>query len=73
MIGNTREQLFHVRRSFNFNENTETLDANVMCIRLVAALLGYDKPQIVLDTDSKRRYKICSRKSYKNTYKRNDR
>ena len=40
-IGNTREQLFHVWRSFSFDENTETIDAYVICIRQVAALLGY--------------------------------
>ena len=28
-IGNTREQLFHAWRSFNFDENTETTDAYV--------------------------------------------
>ena len=28
-IGNTREQVFHVWRSFNFDENTETIDAYV--------------------------------------------
>ena len=28
-VGNTREQLFHVWRSFNFDENTETIDAYV--------------------------------------------
>ena len=37
-IGNTREQLFHVWQSFHFNENTETLDSYVMCIRQVATL-----------------------------------
>ena len=46
-IGNTREQLFHAWRSFNFNENTETIDAYVTCIRQVAALLGYREPQIL--------------------------
>ena len=40
-IGNTREQLFHAWRSFNFHENTETIDAYVTHIRQVAALLGY--------------------------------
>ena len=28
-IGNTREQSFHVWRSFNFNENTEIIDTYV--------------------------------------------
>ena len=45
-IGNTREQLFHVWRSFSF-ENTETIDVYVTCIRQVAALLGYGEPQIL--------------------------
>ena len=40
-IGNTREQLFPVWRSFSFDENTETIDAYVTCIRQVTALLGY--------------------------------
>ena len=44
-IGYTREQLFHTWISFNFDENTETIDAYVTCIRQVAALLGYGEPQ----------------------------
>ena len=43
--GNTREQLSHTWKSFNFNKNTETLDAKITCIRQVATLLGYGKPQ----------------------------
>ena len=46
-IGNTREQLFHVWRSFNFDENTETIDAYVTCITQVATLLGNGDPQIL--------------------------
>ena len=46
-IDNTREQLFHTWRSFHFNENTETLDSYVICIRQVATLLGYGKPQVI--------------------------
>ena len=46
-IGNTREQLFHVWKSFNFDENPETIDAYVTCIRQVAALLGYEELQIL--------------------------
>ena len=45
-VGNTQEQLFHVWRSFNFDEITETIDAYVTCIRQVATLLGYGEPQI---------------------------
>ena len=40
-IGYTREQLFHAWSSFSFDENTETIDAYVTCIRQVATLLGY--------------------------------
>ena len=32
-IGNTREKLFHAWRSFSFDENMETVDAYVTCIR----------------------------------------
>ena len=35
-IGNTREQLFHMWRSFHFDENAETIDAYVNSIRQVA-------------------------------------
>ena len=34
-------------RSFNFNENTGTIDTYVTCIRQVATLLGYGDPQIL--------------------------
>ena len=46
-IGNTREQLFHACRSFNWDENTEEIDAYVTHIRQVVALLGYGEPQIL--------------------------
>ena len=46
-IGNTREQLFHVWRSFHFNENAETMDNYINCIRQVATLLGYQEPQML--------------------------
>ena len=46
-IGKTREQLFHAWRSFHFEENTETIDAYVNCIRQVVTLLGYQEPQIL--------------------------
>ena len=61
------EQLFHAWRSFNFDENAETIDFYVMQIRQVATLLGYGEPQVlevfkkhtsnktVLDTISNRR------------------
>ena len=40
-LGNTREQLFHVWRSFHYDENVEMPDAYVTRIRQVARLLGY--------------------------------
>ena len=46
-VGNTREQLFHAWRSFNFDENTEIIDAYVTQIRHVATLLGYWELQIL--------------------------
>ena len=42
-----REQLFHAWRSFNFDENTETVDSYVVQIRQVATLLGYGEPQVL--------------------------
>ena len=46
-LGNTHEQLFHIWRSFTFDENTETIDSYVIRIRQVANLLGYGEPQIL--------------------------
>ena len=45
--GNTREQLFHAWRSFQFYENSETLDFYVTHIRQVAISLGYGEPQVL--------------------------
>ena len=45
--GNTREQLFHVWRSFHFDESTETLYSYVAHIRQVGTLLGYGELQIL--------------------------
>ena len=46
-FGNTREQLFHVWRSFHYDENAETVDAYLNRIKQVAVLLNYGEPQIV--------------------------
>ena len=46
-IGNTREQLFHAWRSFHFDENTETIDVYVHCIRQVANFLCYQELQVL--------------------------
>ena len=41
------QTIFHTWRSFNFDENTETIDTYVTRIRQVATLLGYGEPQIL--------------------------
>ena len=46
-FGSTREQYFHVWRSFHYDENVETVDAYANRITQVAALLGYGEPQIL--------------------------
>ena len=46
-MGNTHEQLFHAWRSFNFDENTETIESYVMQIGQVATFLGYGEPQVL--------------------------
>ena len=46
-MGNTHEQVFHAWRSFNFDENTETIDSYVTRIRQVVTLLGYGEPQVL--------------------------
>ena len=46
-LGNMHGQLFHAWRSFNFDENTETIDSYVTQRRQVATLLGYGEPQVL--------------------------
>ena len=46
-FGNTREQLFHVWRSFYYYKNTEMIDVYVNRIKQVAVLLNYGEPQIL--------------------------
>ena len=65
-------------RSFNFDENTETIDVYVTQIRQIATLLGYGEPQIlevfkntlpikiILDIIPYRRFKASSRDSKEN-------
>ena len=63
-FGNTREQYFHVWRSFHFDEATDTIDGYIQKVKQVAALLNYKEPQI-LDC-SKTHYQVgfitCSMK-----------
>ena len=46
-FGNTREQYFHVWRSFQFDEATDTIDGYIHKVKQVAALLDYGDPQIL--------------------------
>ena len=46
-FGNTREQYFHVWRSFHFDEATNTIDGYIQKVKQVAALLDYGEPQIL--------------------------
>ena len=45
--GNTREQYFHIWRSFQFDEATDTIDSYIHKVKQVAALLDYGEPQIL--------------------------
>ena len=44
---NTQEQLFHVWRSFHYDENAETIDAYIIRIKQVTMLLKYGEHQIL--------------------------
>ena len=46
-FGSTREQYFHVWRSFQFDEATDTIDGFIHKVKQVAALLDYGEPQIL--------------------------
>ena len=46
-FGSTREQYFHVWRSFHFDENVDAIDTYTTRIKQVAALLNYGEPQIL--------------------------
>ena len=46
-FGNTREQYFHVWRSFHFDEATNTIVGYIQKVKQVVALLHYCEPQIL--------------------------
>ena len=46
-FGSTREQYFHVWKSFHYDENTDTIDSYISKIKQVAALLNYRELQIL--------------------------
>ena len=46
-FGSTREQYFHAWRSFQVDENTDTIDLYIHKVKQVATLLNYGEPQIL--------------------------
>ena len=46
-FGNTREQYFHIWRSFQLDDSTDTIDGYIHKVKQVAALLDYGEPQIL--------------------------
>ena len=46
-FGSTREQYFHIWRSFQFDEATDNIDSYIHKVKQVAALLDYGEPQII--------------------------
>ena len=46
-FGSTREQYFHVWRSFQYDEATDTIDGYIHKVKQVAALLDYGELQIL--------------------------
>ena len=46
-FGNTREQYFHVWRSFQFDKAADTMDGYIQKVKQVAALLDHGEPQIL--------------------------
>ena len=46
-FSNKREQYFHICRSFQFDEATDTIDSYIYKVKQVAALLDYGDPQIL--------------------------
>ena len=46
-FGSSREQYFHVWRSFTYDENTDTIDSYILKIKQVASLLNYGEPEIL--------------------------
>ena len=46
-FGSTREQYFHAWRSFQFDENADTIDSYIHKVKQVVALLNYGEPQIL--------------------------
>ena len=43
----SREQYFHVWRSFHYDENEDTIDSYILKVKQVASLLNYGEPEIL--------------------------
>ena len=46
-FGSLREQYFHMWRSFQYDENTDTIDSYILKIKQVALLLNYGEQEIL--------------------------
>ena len=46
-FGNSREQYFHMWRSFHYDENTDMIDSYILKVKQVASLLNYGEPEIL--------------------------
>ena len=46
-FGSSREQYFHVWRSFQYDENEDTIDSYILKVKQVASLLNYGEPEIL--------------------------
>ena len=46
-FGSSREQYFHVWRSFCYDENEDTIDSYILKVKQVASLLNYGEPEIL--------------------------
>ena len=46
-FGSTREEHFHVWRSFHYDESTDTIDSYVIKVKQVVALVNYGEPEIL--------------------------
>ena len=46
-FGSSREQYFHIWRSFRYDENEDTIDSYILKVKQVASLLNYGEPEIL--------------------------
>ena len=46
-FGSSRDQYFHVWRSFHYDENENAIDSYILKVKQVASLLNYGEPEIL--------------------------